>query len=442
MNSIKRLILPELVTWKDSPTRMPLLLRGARQVGKSYLIELFGRTYFKNMIVINFEESSEYIPCFESLKIEEIIAKIEILSNTLFIPGDTLLFLDEIQLCPKAISSLRYFKEKRSDLHVIGAGSLLEFALEDKGISIPVGRIQYLYLRPISFLEFLLATNNIALKEYLDKVSINDKIPSEIHQKALSLVREYMVIGGMPAVVDSYLKTKNFLHVQRLQTSILKTYSDDFGKYANRSQHPYLRQVFDKTPTLVGDQIKYVNISNSLDSRNLKQAIYNLNKAGVITSIYSTSPASLPFSSNANKKKFKLLFLDIGLMNRVSKLEAQTLMSEDIDLVSKGALAEQFVGSELLSLQDPYEDNGLYYWQRDAKNSSSEVDYVINIGDKIIPLEVKAGVTGRLKSLRMIMEEFNLPLGIKISSKELDLDSQKGILSIPFYLIYRLSNLL
>ncbi len=436
---MQRSLLKELMLWKEKSPHLPLLLRGARQVGKTFLIEQFGNQYFENTVMINFEESPEYQACFETLKPLDILSQIEILGNHKITPGKTLLFLDEIQICPRAIMALRYFKEQLPELHVIGAGSLLEFALEEKGFHMPVGRVQYIYLKPLSFQEYLKASGYEQLRTFMNEAQIGTPIPEPIHDKALALVKEYMIIGGMPMVADHFIKHHSLRECQNYQTLLLKTYRDDFSKYASSPHHPYLTQVYDRTPALIGQAIKYTHISAELNSRYLKNAIHNLSKAGVLFPIYSTSGAGLPLISHIQEKQFKLLFLDIGLLQRASKLEVELLFSQDLILLNRGALAEQFVGQELLAYQDPYEEPQLYYWQRDKKNSNAEVDYLINLGSKIIPIEVKSGKTGRLKSIQMLMQERALPLGIRISAKEFSLEGK--LLSIPFYMIGQIPRL-
>jgi predicted AAA+ superfamily ATPase len=437
---MKRDLLAELKAWRKKDAHLPILLRGARQVGKTYLVEQFGKKFFSNTVTINFEESPEYIACFESFKPIEIINKIEIISKQAITPGQTLLFLDEIQACPNAIIALRYFKEKMEKQHLIGAGSLLEFALEEKGMDMPVGRVQYLYLKPLSFREFLAATDNQKLLDYFDTVTFNTTIPLAIHEQALKLVRQYMVIGGMPMVMASYLNDSSYRQCQQYQTMLLRTYSDDFSKYSTTAQHKYLQQVYDKTPGLVGQQIKYAHISPEMESRYLKKAVLDLNKAGVVTPVYSTSASGLPLITHVNEKRFKLLFLDIGLLKRATKLDVEVLFNEDLILLNRGAIAEQFVGQELLAYQDPYDEPQLYYWSREEKSSQAEVDYVININSTILPIEVKSGKTGTLKSLHLFIQEKKLNIGIRISSNPLQLHD--NILSIPFYLIHQLKRLI
>jgi len=437
---MKRSLIAELLEWQTKPVHLPLLLRGARQVGKTWLVEYFGKTYFETLVSVNFELSPEYIACFDSLKPKEIINKIEILSQQKILSGSTLLFLDEIQLCPNAIMALRYFKEQLPDLHIIGAGSLLELALTQQGMSMPVGRVQYLYLKPLSFAEYLQTTNNGNLLEFIENIRLGDETPDVIHQTALKFVREYMILGGMPMVVDSYLKTNSFTECQAYQTILLRTYSDDFSKYAKSARHKYLQQVYNQTPGLVGQQVKFVRLSPNMDPRFLKDAISDLKKAGVIFPVYSTSASGLPLLTHLNEKKFKLLFLDVGLMKRASKLDIDLLFAEDLMLLDRGAIAEQFVGQELLAYQDPFDEPQLYYWAREDKSSTAEVDYVLNFDSSIVPVEVKAGKTGRLKSLHLLMKEKKLSTGIRISTHKLRMDD--NILSVPFYMINQIARLL
>jgi len=437
---MERALFTQLKNWQKKAVHLPILLRGARQVGKTYLVEHFGKTCFENTVSINFELSSEYMACFDTLKPKEIINKIEVLSKQTITAGKTLLFLDEIQACPNAIMSLRYFKEQQPQLHVIGAGSLLEFALSQKNMKMPVGRVQYLYLKQLSFTEYLQVTQHQKLLEFITQIEIGDDIPDAIHQTALKLVREYMILGGMPMVVDSYLTTESLAECQEYQTLLLRTYSDDFAKYAATARHKYLQQVYDRTPGLVGQQIKFVNISPDMDSRYLKAAIADLKKAAVIFPVYSTAASGLPLSTHINEKKFKLLFLDIGLMKRATKLDIDLLFAEDLMLLNRGAIAEQFVGQELLAYQYPFDEPQLYYWAREDKSSTAEVDYVLNFDSTIVPIEVKAGKTGSLKSLHLLMKEKKLSLGVRISSKKMHMFN--NILSIPFYMVNQLGRLI
>ena len=254
---MKRNIEADLLRWMENKGRLPLLLRGARQVGKTYVVEKFGREHFEQCITLNFEQHPEYSACFKTLEPVKILSSIELLTGVPIRAGKTLLFFDEIQECPQAIMALRYFKEQMPEIHIIGAGSLLEFALNDPKFRMPVGRVQFMYLRPISFGEFLDATQNNQLRNYLHSIHIHDQIEEVVHQKLLSLVREYFALGGMPAILPEYLESKSLLQCQDLQNAILTTFRKDFGKYAGRLPHSHLQTIFTKAPGLIGRWLKY-----------------------------------------------------------------------------------------------------------------------------------------------------------------------------------------
>lgn len=437
---MQREALDALKRWKDAEVHLPLLMRGARQVGKTYLIEALGAECFDNVLSINFELEPEYIDCFTSLEPDSIINQLSILKRQNIVAGKTLLFLDEIQECPRAIMALRYFKEKMPDLHVIGAGSLLEFALQEQDFRMPVGRVQYFYLRPLSFREYLRALGEAQLITFLSNVHSHEIIPIAIHQRLLYLVREYMTIGGMPAAIQSYLAQKNLLQCQEMQTVLLSTYRNDFGKYATQSQHKYLQKAFVRAPSLIGEQIKYVRIDPDMRSRDLKRAIEDLSLAGVLYPIYASKASGVPLHALLDEYKFKLLFLDVGLVKRANYLDINLLSENNLYLIDAGAMAEQFVGQEIIAYQNPLEENALYYWSRDAKSSQAEIDYLFTIGSHLVPIEVKSGKTGRMKSLQVFMAEKNCSLGVRISQSPLGLD--KNVFSVPFYLIGELRRLL
>ncbi len=436
---LKRYIIQDLKSWATSAEHLPLLLRGARQVGKTFVIEQLGNEYFKNFLNINFELEPEYIECFHSLKPNEIINALQAMSRQPIIPGETLVFFDEIQNCPAAIMALRYFKEQLPELHLIGAGSLLEFALTEKNFSMPVGRVQFIYLKPLSFQEFLQAQNYDILLTELKTCTFEKPLSALFHQQLLKLVKLYILIGGMPAAIQAYLNTNDFLSVQRMQTVIMSTYRNDFGKYAKTTQHKYLQKIFQQSASIIGQQIKYSKIDPDMRSRDLKQAIELLTQTGVIQPILATAASGIPLAALSNEKKFKLLFLDVGLITRNAGLTANEILNENIVLVNQGALAEQFVGQELLAYADCYEDEKLYFWSRESRGSSAEVGYIISHQGRIIPIEVKAGSTGHLKSLHMLLAEKKLSCGVRISEQPLQCNN--NIISLPFYLIgeiYRL----
>ncbi len=436
---MKRAIESALLDWKNDQNRYPLLIRGARQVGKSYTVEKFGKQAFKNIVTLNFEFQPQLKSCFTTLDPSEIINKIQILLNK-DINQETLLFLDEIQECPPAITALRYFREKMPNQPVIAAGSLLEFTLKKENIKMPVGRIQFLYMKPLSFTEFMEVTGQIKLKDYISSVNPSDEIDDAIHQQCLEQLRLYYIIGGMPAIVQEYINYKNLVKCDHLQASLLQTYRADFGKYANTPVHKYLEKVFEATPRLVGKTIKYVNIDADSKSRDLKQAIELLNLAGVVMPIHHSSASGLPLEAQINEKKFKLNFLDIGLMQNVCGLSKELTLDRNFIQINAGAASEQFVGQELMAYSDIFKPSKLFFWNREKKNSQAEVDYVINIESTIIPVEVKSGKSSKIRSLRIFMQEKNSPVGIKVSPEKIGI--KDNFLSVPLYMVEHIPRLI
>lgn len=432
---MQRKFTKTLLQWKDHPLRMPLIVRGARQVGKTFVIQAFGKHEFENLVEINFEAAPNYQSCFELMDPLSIISQIELLSKQKITAGKTLLFLDEIQQCPKALQSLRYFKEKLPELHLVAAGSLLEFAIRDEEFSFPVGRVQFARLYPLSFEEYLDARGEKALIEALYSFNLSSLPPEALHNHLLDLIKEYFIVGGMPAAIVAYLKTQSFLEVKYAQKALWDAFESDFGKYAKKSQHRHLKKIFEEVPRLLGDHIKYSRIDPELPNpaRDMKQAIELLRLAGLVHPIFATSAGSIPLLCCIKEHIFKLLFLDIGLVDQ----------SMNIDLnypgIMAGPLAEQFVGQEFLAASDPFLDIRLFFWTRE--NSSAEVDYLFTHQGTVYPIEVKSGKSGKLKSLHLFLQEKKAPFGIKISQEPLGWND-KNVISIPFYLISHLTRLI
>ncbi len=439
---MKRDIEQILRQWKIEKKRYPLLLRGARQVGKSYSIRKFGKQYFENLLEINFEQNPKYKICFNTLEPEKIIESLSILSNSSIIPGKTLLFLDEIQECPNAITSLRYFYEQFSDLHVIGAGSLLEFSISQEDFKMPVGRIQYIFLKPLSFLEFLEAIGETKIKKKIDNFNQNNLPSKAIHEHIQSFIKLYSIIGGMPAVIQEYISSKDIKRCLNVQTIIIQTYRDDFGKYANKVKYKYLQKIFYGVPKMVGKKFKYSNIDRDMQSRDLKDALNLLEKAGVVYRIKHSSGNGLPLEAESKESIFKAIFLDIGLMQNICGLNSELFLSanENFININDGAIAEQFVAQELLNYQNCFTQASLFYWVREAKNSNAEVDFLIPCCSKAIPIEVKSGKTGTLKSMHLFFKKNNLPIGVKVS--QLPFENSLPIISIPFYAIKKIPELI
>ncbi|MBI5701120.1 ATP-binding protein [Candidatus Saganbacteria bacterium] len=436
---MKRNIEKELIKWKNQAERYPLIIMGARQVGKSYLIEQFGKENFKHLVTVNFELQPNLKQCFNELEPGEILNKLKMQLGVPIDEENTLLFFDEIQECPQAIMSLRYFKEKMPKLAVISAGSLLEFALNSKDFKMPVGRIHFLYLDPLSFGEFLEALGNSQLCQYTANLNVTDHTDEIAHDKLLELVRRYMLLGGMPAVLREYFSNKDMAECQNIQSSLIQTYRSDFGKYSNRAQHKHLLKVMDMAPRLAGKKIKYSEIDAESKSRELKNAIELLALSGIIKPIYRTKASGLPLGAEITEKIFRLNFLDVGLMQNICGISAQLAIEQDIMQINSGAIAEQFVGQELTAYGDKHKPSQLFFWIRDKKGSMAEIDYVIDVDAKILPVEVKSGKAGKLKSLRLFMKEKGLRFGIRISQEKLSY--YDGILSIPLYLIEHLPRL-
>lgn len=447
---MQRDIEKDLIYWKNQADHLPILLRGARQVGKSYVVEQFGRSHFENVLIVNFELQPELAVCFDSLNPKDILPKLSLLMHSQITPGKTLLFLDEIQDCPNAIRSLRYFKEQLPELHVIGAGSLLEFTLNDADFRMPVGRVQSLYLKPLSFKEYLTAVGYADFREYIEQIDLKNPIDDVIHQALLKQVKQYMGLGGMPSVLNAYRSSEanvpgamsrnyDFNQCRLQQATLLNNYRQDFGKYAKHTQIKQLQQVFERAPGMVGDHVKYSKVDPDVRSDQIKLALELLQHAGLVHYIYSTGASGIPLITLMNEKKFKLLFLDVGLMVYASRAEVQLLL-EDVILVNRGAIAEQFVGQELLAYAPTYEEARLYFWSREKKSSQAEVDFLITVGSNIIPLEVKAGSTGHLKSLHLLMNEKKMAWGVRVSQHTLGIDNK--ILSVPIYMVSEISRLM
>ncbi len=435
---MKREIEQKLLNWKTKPHRMPLLLRGARQVGKTYIIEAFGEMYFEQMVSVNFELSPHLQACFETFEPEKIISMLSLLCQQQIIPGKTLLFLDEIQECPNAIMAMRYFKEKMPELHLIGAGSLLEFTLSEESFSMPVGRIEFLYLGPLSFKEFLNAMGEELLLERWQEFNLSNPLPDVIHQHLMDYVKKYSLLGGMPAVIAEYIRQKNFLVCQDIQSFLLNTYRNDFGKYATKTAYKHLQILYEKAPGLVAQWFKYVKVSQDITPKDMRHALTLLYNAGIFYPIYATTASGLPLVTTKNEKKFKLLFLDIGLLKKACQLDAELLLNDNLFLLNQGALAEQWVGQELIAHGDHKEPPALYFWTREEKSSLAEIDYLTIVDGNIIPIEVKAGSGGRLKSLQIFMAEKQSKVGVQVAASTLKYDSDRRILTLPLYWIDRI----
>jgi len=426
---MQRDVLTDLRAWKDSSSRKPLILRGARQVGKSWLAREVGRE-FETYAEVNFDRTPEVASLFEhSIAPDKLVP---LLSNYLGVPivaGKTLLFLDEIQNCPRALAALRYFYEEQPELHVLAAGSLLEFELQK--VSVPVGRVSFLYVHPLSFAEYLTAEGKGALRGMLLDNGF-EPLASAFHDQLMGLVRDYTLTGGMPQVVQSFLEHRNLQKCQEIQSDILQTYRYDFGKYARAHQVDYLQRVFDSIAFQSGAKFKYVSVSRDHKSRELSDALDLLCMAGVANRVHHSSANGTPLRAEVDIKRFKVTFFDVGLALRMLNVDHKAILLEpNIGRIRDGAIAELFTAQQFRAHGNPREEYFLHYWHREARSSIAEVDFVVMIDGDVVPIEVKSGSMGRMKSLRIFLEEKGARCGVKVSAHPF---SRCGaVLSVPFY---------
>jgi predicted AAA+ superfamily ATPase len=429
---MKRITYYHLLRWRNEPHRKPLLLRGARQVGKTFVVREFGKQ-FKSYVEVNFELLPQAIRIFElDLQPERIIRDLSILLERSIEPGKTLLFFDEIQRAPKAIAALRYFYELMPLLHVITAGSLLDFALEKIGL--PVGRISMLYMHPLCFLEFLSAKNNPLLLEAILNSPPTHPLSPPIHEKLLRCLAEYFAIGGMPAAMQQWLDSGDINKCVRIHSELLETYRQDFPQYSKKHQQEYVELVFNELPLFIGKRFKFSSLaSGQLKKRELNPALDLLIKAGIIHKVVHASGQGIPLGASARPEIFKTIFLDCALSQKALGAKAGNwLLDGQAMFINKGEVAEAFVGQELVAASPPYEKNSLYYWHREARSSNAEVDYLMQLEDSIIPVEVKSGSTGSLRSMHAFLNEHpNSPYGVRFSMGNYSI--QDRIHSYPLY---------
>lgn len=411
---ISRTIDVELRKWKDDIRHKPLLIRGARQVGKSSAVKNLGKA-FRYFAEVNLEKNKSLQKVFEGdLSPQRICTDLSALLSIPIVPRETLLFIDEIQHSKAAISSLRFFYEDYQELHVIAAGSLLEFALKELQ-SFGVGRIRSLFMYPFSFNEFLYAQGLDGLLKAKKGASPEEPLIEPLHEKLVEQIRYFHLIGGMPAVVSLWIETHNYLACKDIHNDIMLSYIDDFSKFNSRLDPQLLRNTMSAIAAHICSKFKYSTVKE-YDSRQVKQALELLSMAGIIIPVTHTSANGQPLGAEANEKFRKFIFLDTALLLRLQHFETKDiLISTPSDFVNKGSLAEMFVGLELLKYDSPYERKELYYWQREDPKAQSEVDYVIAQDGKIIPIEVKAGQRGAMQSMYQFLERKGAEFGIRCS---------------------------
>ncbi len=411
---MKRAIESYFISWKNSSNRKPLIVRGARQVGKTFSITKFGKENFTHFLLLNPEQDHHLKTIFQSKNPVLICNEISALYNVPIIEGKTLLFIDEVQILPEAIAALRYFYEQMPGLHVIVAGSLLDHTLNELPYSMPVGRVEYAYMYPLSFKEFLIAGNQNGLINYIEQFSFRQPFSEAIHQKLMEYLRLYFYIGGMPEAVKVYFEEKNLVEVEKIQSGILTSFQYDFAKYGSRKQQEYLKESLHYSAKNIGKKIKYSAINSSVHSSFIKNTLLKLELSRIVLLIRKTKSSKIPINQYVDNSVFKPLFLDIGLVSSLSRIKLTDISNLITDF--EGSLAEQFVGQELLTTFEYYEDARLYYWLREAKNTNAEIDYLYQIENTIYPVEVKAGKTGTLKSLQVYFAEKNENTGIRFNT--------------------------
>jgi predicted AAA+ superfamily ATPase len=425
---MKRAIQDNLIEWKNNSRRKPLIIKGARQVGKTWLAEELGKDQFKTFVKADLERQPDLHRLFKTtISPKKIIEELEFYSGTRIIPGESLLFLDEVQACPRALTALRYFFEEVPALHVIAAGSLIEFALGE--ISVPVGRVQYLHVYPMNFVEFLCALDKDMQAGYIAKD--HSEVSEGIQSSLLEELRTYFFVGGMPEAVNVYRETRSLLEVFSVQSEIIESYRDDFGKYAPRADKTCLDAVLNGVARLTGEQIQYTGLDKHHSIPTVHKAFDLLNKAGVIHKIQSVSPSGIPLKGSANSRRFKAAVLDIGIMQRLCRVPAdEELKNDDLSEMYRGKLAEQFVAQELAAAHN----SEVYYWSREKRGSSAEVDFLVVREGKIYPVEVKSGTQGRLRSLHLLLEKYpNCPEGLVLYSGAYTKRPEQKLLFIPLY---------
>ena len=430
---MKRIVDYFLLHWKSYQFRKPLIVRGARQIGKTFTIRQLGKT-FEHFIEINFDTHPQLGNLFTyDLDPHRIIQELSLQLNQQIIPGKTLLFFDEIQQAPQAIAALRYFYEMMPELHVIAAGSLLDFAVEKHGL--PVGRIQSFYMYPLSFIEYLVAIDEKLIAQAILQHNPQTPIFASVHEKTLRLLSQYFVLGGMPEVIQAWLSTHTAFDCHIIQQTIIETYQQDFGKYARVQQIKYVEKIFQAIALQLGQKFKYHHIEGDYRKRELAPALDLLVTAGIAYRVYYTTAQGFPLGFQTDLCDYKVISLDPGLNQAQLQLNtANWFLNPTQEFINKGALVEAFVGQEYLKYSSPRMKHDLYYWHKDAAPNQAEIDYIFLLQEKIIPIEVKSGDGRTLKSMHnFLATHSSSPYGIKFSTQNYSIHDK--IHAYPLYAI-------
>jgi len=443
----------ELDQWLNNPSRKPMVLRGARQVGKTWLVRDLAKRHNLQLIEMNLERFPSQVDLFSENRPEAVLKNIEAEFSTSVRRESALLFLDEIQAAPELFAKLRWFREDMPDLPVIAAGSLLDFALNKYQYSMPVGRITYFYLEPMSFLEFVQASGHDALYRRLSSFSLASGLAASLHEKCLKLYQIYCLTGGMPEVVLSWINSENLQACIKIQHDLLATYRDDFHKYGGEMEPAVLSKIMLSVARQLGNKFVYSRVDPAGKAGPITKAFHLLCQAKVCTKVAHSTGNGLPMGAESNEKFLKALMVDIGLISvQLGISSARHREAANLVMSNKGGLAEQFVGQQLRALKGPLMEASLFYWQRTG-GRQGEIDYLLQNGTRVVPLEVKSGPAGSMKSLHQFMAEksldfavrcnFNLPVIENIKLKTtLGQPVSYRLLSIPVYLTQCLDRLM
>ncbi len=451
MTYFKRQIDSKLLAWKDSRNRKPLLLRGARQIGKSSSVRNFAR-HFKHYIEVNLESDKNAVAIFETEHdVKVICERLSVLYATPIVMSETLIFLDEIQACKPAIKSLWFFKENLPQLHVIAAGSLLEFALKDIS-SYGVGRISSMFMYPMSFNEYLEATGKGMWVESIKQATPSNPLFDALHNELVSAYRTFLLVGGMPASVQAWVDTGDYKECMEELSDIQQSYYDDFPKYNSKIHADLLRNTLQSVISQNGKKFIYSKVAGGYNSEDVKKALVLLSDAGLIKKVVHTAANGLPLGAETNEKFTKYIYLDSGLLLRVLELDFGSskpitdliVAGSESDLVNKGSLAELSVGWELVKASNVRHKYELHYWEYLSNGATSEVDYVIPYDMKVLPIEVKSGISGKIESLRLFMQKKGLTNGVRTSLENfnvLTIQDNEVVREIEIIPIYAIGNL-
>lgn len=428
-----RFAIEELFKWKNSNNRKPLIIEGARQVGKTWIMKEFGKHAFEKTVYINFDSNSRMAELFSSdLEIDRIVMGLELYSDIKIDPQNTLIIFDEVQEVPRALASLKYFYENAPEYHIVCAGSLLGIALH-QGTSFPVGKVDFLSLYPLSFKEFLLAMGKQKYVDLMDKADY--EIMTSFKQDLIDLLKYYYFVGGMPEAVMSFATEKDFNKVRRIQNRILEAYEQDFSKHAPNESVPKLRMLWNSIPSQLAKENKkfiYGLVREGARAREYESAIMWLCDCGLVHKVSRVTTGRLPLKAYEDMKAFKMFVLDVGLLGCMVGLNKKILLDgNDLFVEFKGALTEQYVLQQLIT--NP--DLNIYYYTND--NGSCEVDFLVDTGDTVIPVEVKAEVNLRSKSLKTYVEKFSPDIAIRTSMS--DYKNEEWLLNLPLYAIENLT---